>query len=79
VGRGLLTVEHDRRALCDFAHIAGLLSQLTNRRFLCRLACVDESRWDLDGDLVDRGAVLFLEDDLRAYCKVLVSRVPGKH
>lgn len=37
----ILTVEHDRSALGDLAHVAGLLSQLADGRFLCGLAGVD--------------------------------------
>lgn len=58
------TVEHDGRRLADDADVPRLLAQLAHGGLLGGLACVDEARGHLDGDLVDGRAVLLLQDDL---------------
>lgn len=56
-------VPHDGAGLARDAHVARLLPELAHGGLLRRLPGVDETRGDLDGDGVQRGAVLLLEDD----------------
>lgn len=62
-----LTVPHEGRALCDSAHIAGLLLELSHGCLLGCLALIDESGGDLDHDLVRWRSVLFLEHNFGSW------------
>ncbi len=61
------TIEHDGRRLQHLGNVARLLLQLADGGLLGGLAGVDQAGGELDDDLVDGGAVLFLEDDLGAW------------
>lgn len=61
------TIKHHRRNLQHLAYIARLLLELADGGLLRRLALVDEAGRNLNHHLVERGAVLFLEDHLEAW------------
>lgn len=56
-------IKHDHARLARHAHIARLLTQFSHGGFFGCFTGVDEAGGDLDADLVERGAVLLLEDD----------------
>lgn len=60
------TIEHDRRALRDLAHIPRLLLELAHSRLLGCLTLIDQPGGDLNGDFVYGWTVLLLEDNLRS-------------
>lgn len=63
---GVLTIEHHRTNAKPLArnlsHVSRLFPQLPQCAYLWTLPLIDEAGWHLDGDLVDRGSKLLLQE-----------------